>query len=120
MYAIHPFPSEDDAQYFVVLFPDLETGEIEYDVLDKHLMQLRLLPQVPKQVILFIGELFQQVYLWSQGQGNYPHSYYQFPDSVMSESSDVGEDRLSELENRESAALATIQNLYGDSAKDNS
>lgn len=113
MYAIHPYPSEEDAQFFVVLFPDMETGEIEYEVLDQHLMQLRLLPQVPKQVILFIGELFQRVYLWSEGQGNYPHSHYQFPDSVLPETSDIGEERLSELDSRESAAMELIKQAGG-------
>jgi len=116
LYAIHPFPSVDAASYFVVLYPDLSNGEIEYDILDSNMMQLRMLQQVPKSVLLFAAGLYQQVLDWSEGRAKYPHSHYMFPEPE-SENSDVGEDRIAELDERERAAVAAIKEAAGNAGK---
>lgn len=112
LYAVHPFPSTEAASYFVVLYPDLENGEIEYDILDSNMMQLRMLQQVPKSVLLFAASLYQQVLDWSEGRANYPHSHY-MPPEPESENSDIGEERIAELDERERAAVAAIKEAAG-------
>lgn len=81
LYAIHPFPQDsEEPQFFVILYPDLSTGDVDYEITDGNHMQLRVMAQIPKSVLAFASRLYEQVIAWSEGRANYPHSQYRLPE----------------------------------------
>lgn len=110
LYAIHPFPNDSDPSHYVVLFPSLEDGSIDYSLLNVDMMDLRLFAQVPNDLIIFAGMLLNQIKLWQKGEADYPHSFFQFP-AVMEENIDLPvDDQVKEsLKGREEAASELLQ-----------
>lgn len=112
LYAIHPFPSADNVEHYVVLFPNLEELEIDYEILDSNMMQIRLLKQVPPPVLIFAMRLYSQILEWSEGKALYPHSFFQFPD-VAPEHTLEEQEALNSLDGRDEAADALIAKSMG-------
>lgn len=113
LYAVHPYPNTESPDYFVVLYPDMDTAEIECEVLDKNMMQMRLINQVPKPVIVLMASLFEKVDAWIDGKGEYPHSFYNFPEQQLEESMPISDSVLAELEERDLQARALIEAAGG-------
>ena len=111
LYAVHPYQPEDEDQptHYIVLYADLVGGEVEYNILDSNMMDLRLLAQIPKPVIIKLGLLYQQVLDWVDGKAPYPHSYHELPSIGVMETSDIGKERLGELQDREQAAIGLVE-----------
>lgn len=109
LYAIHPFGEEgEEPTHYIVLFADLSAGDIEYSICDQNMMELRLIAQVPKAVMMKATALYEQVIQWSKGEADYPHSSFvvnfDHESPVLPE-----EDKLKEnLDNREDSARELI------------
>ncbi len=111
LYAVHPFVPEGETEpsHYIVLFPLLDQGEIEYSILDSNMMDLRLIAQVPKLVMIRAAELYKQVLDWSEGKAPYPHSFAELPSMVVVEPSTVGNELKGDLDKRDAAADALIE-----------
>lgn len=111
LYAVHPFIPEGETEpsHYIVLYPLLDQGEIEYSILDSNMMDLRLIAQVPKLVMIRAAELYKQVLDWSEGKAPYPHSFDELPSMVVVEESTIGDDLKDNLNERNSAASSIIE-----------
>jgi hypothetical protein len=110
LYAIHPIGEEgEEPTHYIVLFADLVAGDVEYSICDQNMMELRLIAQVPKSVMMKAAALYEQVVQWSKGEAEYPHSNY-VPNLGVDAPELPEEETLKEnLDDRESSAREVIE-----------